>query len=44
MRFKDDQYDKFGIFILTDEKNVETIEPEYLDVEACKLFTFPYNP
>ena len=43
MRFKNDNYDKFGIFILTDEKKIVTAAPEYLDVADCKLFSFPYN-
>lgn len=43
LRFKNDHYDKFGIFILTDDKPVETIESEYKDAEQCSIFTFPYT-
>jgi len=43
LRFKNDHYDKFGIFILTDDTPADVIEPEYKDVEDCYLFTFPFT-
>lgn len=35
MGFRNDEFDKFGIFILTDERDVATIEPEYKTLEGC---------
>ena len=43
LRFKNDCYDKFGIFVLTDDKPAENVMTEYLDVEECSLFTFPFT-
>ena len=44
MGFKDDIFDKFGVLIITDERDTKTIEPEYKDEEGCRLYTFPFAP
>jgi len=35
MSFKNDSLDKFGIFILFDDKAVDTIGDEYKSVDGC---------
>ena len=44
LRFNNDHYDKFGIFILTDDKQAKSVGPEYIEIEQCRLFTFPFDP
>ena len=44
LRFNNDHYDKHGIFILTDDKQAKSVGPEYIEIEQCRLFTFPFDP
>ena len=44
LRFRNDEYDRFGIMILTDEKQGLPPGSEYMTVEGCRLFTFPFTP
>lgn len=43
MRFQNDQFGMYGIFILTDDKEKAFLGEEYLSVMGCSLFTFPFK-
>ena len=44
LRFRNDEYDRFGVLILTDEKVGLPPGSEYADVMGCRLFTYPFTP
>lgn len=44
LRFKNDEYDRFGILILTDDKEGTPPGSEYMECMDCRLFTFPFTP